>query len=101
LTAEVTYGRDGQEYTRKYLDHVGGFAGGGSLYDDNIGCFWDIEASRVAESDGGTGLPTAQMQTLRTYLDAGWDFVGESGNGEGDIWTIHADSAGYPRLAWE
>ena len=36
--------------------------------------FWDTQTSGLAESAGGTGRPTAQMQTLSTYTDAGWDF---------------------------
>lgn len=87
----------------KYIDYfvyVGGFAGTGWYQDDNIGCFWDIEASRMTESNEGAGLLTAQMQTLQTYLDAGWDFVAESDNGEDDIWMI-CEGQDYPALRWE
>ena len=59
--------------------------------------FWDLETSGQASSDGGAGLTTAQMQTAATYLDAGWDFTGETANG---TWWILEDQ-GYPRLRWE
>src|SRR4030042_2425791 len=36
----------------------------------------------------------------KTFLDAGWDFVGETANGSEDIWKI-AEGLGYPRLSWE
>jgi predicted secreted protein len=62
--------------------------------------FWDIEASRQSTSCAGTGKTTAEMRTAKTFLDAGWDFVGETTNGTGDIWKI-AEGLGYPRLAWE
>jgi hypothetical protein len=61
-------------------------------------CFWDIEASGASHSDGGIGLTTAQMQDIQTYLDAGWDMVGERENGTTDIWRIPEDG-GYPELA--
>ncbi len=63
-------------------------------------CFWDIETSGSLESDGGTGLTTADMQDMDTYLDAGWDFVGETANGTEDIWWIE-EGVDYPRLWWE
>ena len=37
--------------------------------------FWDIEISGCATSAGGSGLTTAEMQTVSTFLEAGWDFV--------------------------
>jgi hypothetical protein len=62
--------------------------------------FWDIQASGQATSDGGTGKTTAEMQTAQTFLDAGWDFVGETANGTEDIWWI-LEGKDYPRLWWE
>jgi hypothetical protein len=63
-------------------------------------CFWDIETSGQATSDGGTGKTTAEMQTAGTYLEAGWDFVDEVENGTEDIWWID-EGQEYPRLWWE
>jgi rhodanese-related sulfurtransferase len=62
--------------------------------------FWDMEASRLASSDGGIGKTTAEMQTAKTFLDAGWDFVDETKNGVEDIWRIF-EGRDYPRLSWE
>ena len=50
--------------------------------------FWNMEISGQSRSDGGIGLTTAEMQTTNTFLDAGWDFVGEIANGTEDIWWI-------------
>jgi len=78
---------------------VGGLLGldwGGTI----INSFWDIQKSGQTESGGGTGLTTAEMQTAITFLEAGWDFVGESENGTEDIWWID-EGQGYPRLWWE
>jgi len=63
-------------------------------------CFWNIETSRQTKSCGGTGKTTAEMQTARTFLSAGWDFVGETVNGTKDIWWIN-EGKDYPRLWWE
>ncbi|MCX5644607.1 MAG: hypothetical protein NTZ17_07960 [Phycisphaerae bacterium] len=35
-----------------------------------------------------------------TFLDAGWDFVGETANGPEDIWWI-LEGKDYPHLWWE
>jgi len=63
-------------------------------------CFWDMQTSGQAKSAGGKGKTTTEMQTARTFLDAGWDLVGETANGSKDIWKI-AEGSGYPRLSWE
>ncbi|MBN2858306.1 MAG: right-handed parallel beta-helix repeat-containing protein [Candidatus Delongbacteria bacterium] len=59
--------------------------------------FWDFETSGQTTSAGGTGLTTAEMQTLSTYTNAGWDFVGETANGTEEIWAIDMTfNDGYP-----
>ncbi len=64
----------------------------------------DFSATEVERSshvsDGGTGLTTVQMQNLSTFLAAGWDFAGETANGENDTWWI-IEGQDYPRLWWE
>lgn len=59
-------------------------------------CFWDTETSGRNLSAGGTGKATAEMQTLSTFTDAGWDFSVPDGE-----WRMTADGMHYPRLAWE
>jgi hypothetical protein len=63
-------------------------------------CFWDTQTSGQATSAGGTGKTTAEMQTAKTFLDSGWDFVGETANGMEDLWWI-VEGKDYPRLWWE
>ncbi len=36
--------------------------------------FWGVDTSGLDQSSGGTGLTTAEMQTLTTFTDADWDF---------------------------
>ncbi|MCU0913062.1 MAG: hypothetical protein MUC88_00690 [Planctomycetes bacterium] len=62
-----------------------------------IAGFWDTQTSGQATSAGGAGKITAEMQTAETFLDAGWDFVGEAANGTEDIWWI-LEGQDYPRL---
>jgi hypothetical protein len=50
--------------------------------------------------DNLNGKTTAEMQTASTFLEAGWDFVGETENGTDDIWWI-LEGKDYPRLWWE
>ena len=40
------------------------------------------------------------MQDVNTYIDAGWDFVGETENGPNDIWKI-VEGQTYPLLSWQ
>jgi hypothetical protein len=49
---------------------------------------WDVEASGQSKSDGGTGRTTPQMHDIRTYLNAGWDFVAETDNGTSEVWQM-------------
>jgi hypothetical protein len=76
--------------------NVGGFIGG---MDRTLvsGCFWDTQTSELSVSAAGTGLPTSDMQKAATYIQAGWDFVGETKNGAGDIWCIE-EGKGYPQF---
>ncbi len=59
--------------------------------------FWDIETSGLSQSAGGTGLTTAQMQDVNTYITAKWDFAGERENGTADVWLM-PQGGGYPTL---
>ena len=78
--------------------YVGGLVGDN---DANItSSFWDIETSGQSTSAGGTGKTTAEMQIASTFINAGWDFVGEMANGTEDIWWILEDQD-YPRLWWQ
>lgn len=61
--------------------------------------FWDIEASELDVSAGGTGLTTLEMMDEDTFLNAGWDFIDETVNGSEDTWTM--PEFDYPRLTWE
>lgn len=71
-------------------------------------CFWDMDTSGIAQDTGdgaGTitdvyGKTTPAMQTRSTYTDFGWDFVGESANGVGDIWRLCANGVTYPYFNW-
>jgi hypothetical protein len=86
-------------------DHVGGlvgyyFSASPLPWPVLTNCFWDIETSKRTWSFGGTGKTTAEMQMAATFLNAGWDFVGETANGTEDIWWI-LEGKDYPRLWWE
>ena len=73
-------------------DHVGGLVGynyGGTI---NAG-YWDVQISGMSNSEGGTGLISADMKNEVTFTDSGWNFT--------DIWSIGADyNNGYPVLQW-
>ncbi|MCF7954162.1 MAG: PASTA domain-containing protein [Phycisphaerae bacterium] len=98
---------------------VSGDIAGGVIGRDSNGiypnCFWDSSVNPglsdcgydiIAEIydvdlDSVYGVPTGLMQTASAFTDAGWDFVGESVNGDFDIWQMLVDGSWYPRLAWE
>jgi len=78
---------------------IGGLVG----YDNSstvTNSFWDMQTSGWSTSGGGTGKTTAEMKTLSTFTNAGWDFIGETTNGADDHWgIIHNHS--YPFLSWQ
>jgi hypothetical protein len=75
-------------------NNVGGLVG--RNYGNITTSFWDIVTSGQPSSAGGTGKTTAEMQTKSTFLDAGWDFVGEVWNGTCDYWQM--SQGDYPKL---
>jgi hypothetical protein len=79
---------------------IGGLVGYSPGEEPVIASFWDTQTSGQVKSAGGMGKTTAEMQTAKMFLDARWDFVGETDNGTEDIWKI-AEGLGYPRLSWE
>jgi len=55
-------------------------------------CFWDVESTGQTTSFGGTGKTTAEMKTMSTFTDVGWDFV--------EVWGI-GENQTYPFLRSE
>jgi hypothetical protein len=86
-------------YSTGWVTRGGGLVGAGEKYMV-FASFWDTQSSGRAWSCGGTGRTTAEMQTAKTFLDAGWDFVGETANGTQDLWWI-LEGKDYPRLWWQ
>jgi len=78
---------------------VGGIVGIG-YPSDVTNSFWDVDVSNWQVSAGGISKTTAEMQTLETYLSAGWNFVDESENSTGNIWKL-CEGLDYPHLTWE
>lgn len=79
---------------------VGGLIG--RTYGNGYGCFWDIETSGLASSAGSEeGRTTAELKSLSTFIDYGWDFQNESVNGVGDYWRMCIDGVDYPKLGWQ
>jgi hypothetical protein len=79
------------------VEEVGGLVGSNFGYVGD--CFWDIDSQNhgITESiglNGGPvenveGLPTEQMQTRSTFVDADWDFI--------NVWNI-GENQTYPYL---
>ncbi len=64
-----------------------------------LNSLWDIFASGQLSSDGGTGSITIEMRNSATFMNLGWDFVGQS-DGPHDIWA-KPTSGGYMVLWWQ
>jgi len=95
-TGKVTGGENSEQ--------LGGLVGGcpgfmcpGSLLTPS---FWDVQTSGQWESANGIRKTTVEMKTSSTFIDAGWDFVGETENGTENIWSI-CEGTNYPRLIWQ
>jgi hypothetical protein len=81
--------------------HVGGLAGKNEGTVSNS--FWDTETSGQANSDGGTGKTTAEMQDITTFSGAGWNIIAVANPGIRNpsyIWNI-VNTVTYPFLSWQ
>lgn len=70
-------------------DFVGGLIGwdsGGTVYQS----YWDMDASGLSSSSGGSGKTSEEMKQKDTYID--WDFE--------NVWKI-IENETYPYLIWE
>jgi hypothetical protein len=95
----------GQPTTAGSTQRKGGFIGMFSGTGIIRGCFWDKNTSSLDNGIGEgsssyvVGKTTAEMQTLSTFTNAGWDFIDETTNGANNYWQMPVND--YPRLAWE
>ncbi|MHC4440720.1 MAG: GLUG motif-containing protein, partial [Planctomycetota bacterium] len=80
------------------VEKVGGLVGNGSL-SEITHSLWDIEISGQITSAGGIGKATAEMKDPNTFMEAGWDFVGQP-DGPSNLWA-QSDGGGYPILWWQ
>jgi len=64
-----------------------------------INSVWDVAASGQLRSDGGTARARFEMQNPNTFMNLGWDFVGQP-DGPHDIWAEPA-GGGYMILCWQ
>ncbi|MBN1972899.1 MAG: hypothetical protein JW787_04625 [Sedimentisphaerales bacterium] len=99
----VNYGDVNETYSAGIIN-AGRSAGGlvEMTWEDanTVSSFWDVETSGQTISDGGTGMTTTRMKTGDTFANEGWDFIGETENGNEDIWWILEDRY-YPLLWWQ
>jgi hypothetical protein len=81
----------------------GGFIGRVPSSYTDLRNSWDKESSGMTVNWGNaTGRTTAELISYSQLIDAGWDFVEETENGEDDIWSINpSHNDGYPTLAWQ
>jgi hypothetical protein len=90
-------------FSTGYVTGTGSNVGGLVGYSNGVvsSNFWDINTSGQTSSAVGTGKTTAEMQMKSTFLNAGWDFLGESQNGDNDWWRMCVDGVDYPHLFWK
>ncbi len=87
----------GQILTGNHYSSVGGLIGD-LYYNCSVnGSFWDMDSSGWSTSNGGTGLDTASMKAIETYLAAGWRFPGSSS--DTPVWYMPDDD--YPHFLWD
>ena len=88
--------------------YYGGIVGYNTTLASVSDCIWNIETTGQETGVGYNfngyftdllGLTTTEMLMMSTYTDIGWDFWGESINGDEDIWGIEEDiNEGYPYI---
>jgi hypothetical protein len=78
-------------YSTGYVGNKGSGLSGYQIDASVLNSYWDTQSSEAEWSYQGTGKTTAEMKTLSTFSDAGWDFA--------TIWGIHiSKNDGYPYL---
>ncbi|AQQ72419.1 GLUG domain protein [Limihaloglobus sulfuriphilus] len=80
------------------VQQVGGLVGYTENRENVKYGLWDTVTSGTETSSGGVGKTTDQMHEESTFIDAGWDFVGETANGTNDAWTMPSEG-GCPVLS--
>jgi hypothetical protein len=95
LVGSLQYTSVTNSYSASTLDMtgtVGGLVGSVGTDGTQSNSFWD---NTIAPYDNGIGTAktTAEMKTMSTFTNAGWDFTIGTG-----IWGINAD---YPYLQWQ
>jgi hypothetical protein len=90
-------------YSTGVVTGGGSYVGGlvGYNYGDVNDSFWDVNTSGRTTSAGGIGKTTAQVQDINTFLNADWDFVGETANGTNDTWRMCVNGLYYPKFYWQ
>jgi len=89
-----------------WADGTKGFIGGEDGSNTYTSNFFDAEESNQSTASGAAGKTTAEMKNATTidniYLDAGWDFKGETTNGTDNIWNIgNGRNDSYPYFDWQ
>ena len=83
-------------------EDVGGLVGATFAAGTVSDSFWDVTASGMEVSSGGTGKTTAEMMSMATFAAATWDITAVP-FGETDgayTWNI-VDGQSHPFLSWE
>ncbi|MDG5813885.1 GLUG motif-containing protein [Chitinispirillales bacterium ANBcel5] len=97
-SVENSYSRGSVRGTNNIGGLIGQIGEDGSVENS----FWDTETSELDTSAAGEGKTSEQMKIASTFLDAGWDFMGETDNGNDEIWGINTiDNCEYPFLKWQ
>jgi hypothetical protein len=83
-------------------EYVGGLVGwnhNGAVSNS----FWDIDTSGQATAAGGMGKSTAEMKSIATFTDAGWNITAVANSDARNpsyIWNT-VDGLTYPFLSWQ
>ncbi|WP_421874030.1 cadherin domain-containing protein [Marinoscillum sp.] len=95
-TIENSYAA-GEILDADYMDYIGALVG----YSDGTirNSFWDSDVNDQVLVEAGTAKTTVEMQRLKTFIETGWDFTGETINGESEVWQMDQET-GYPIHAW-
>jgi len=106
LVGYTQYGSISNSYSTGSVngtENVGGLLGENEFDGTVSNSFWDTETSGQANSDGGTGKTTAEMQDIATFSGAGWNITtvaNPSIRNPSYFWNI-VHNVTYPFLSWQ
>jgi hypothetical protein len=113
ISVGANIGRCYDDLNYNYCYHIGnieitdddfdGLIGHDIYVTDTSTCFWNTDATDYEDNDDDpSALTDDEFRISQIFINAGWDFIGETVNGYDNVWYRHDQlNNGYPFLTYQ